>query len=196
MIKAIVFDADGVVIKAPKMFSQILAETRGVTTEQTLVFFKGIFQECLIGKADLKVELLPFLQKWGIEDKPEAFITQWFVAENHLVQEIIDLIFELRNKSIKCYLATNNEYNRTQFMRNEMGFNNIFDEVYSSADLNAKKPEREFFTILLKKIKLEPGEVLFIDDAYENIAVAEKMGIRSHLYSKFGKLEQFMNENL
>ena len=62
-IKAIVLDADGVIINKPDMFSVQYQKEFGISNEVMLPFFKGRFQDCLTGKADLKEELKPFLKK-------------------------------------------------------------------------------------------------------------------------------------
>ena len=56
-IKAIIFDADGVVINSPEMFSIQYQKAFGISNDVMLPFFEGIFQDCLKGKADLKEEL-------------------------------------------------------------------------------------------------------------------------------------------
>ena len=48
------FDADGVVIQS-EMFIHKYAQEFNVNTSELDNFFKTVFQECLIGKSDLKV---------------------------------------------------------------------------------------------------------------------------------------------
>jgi hypothetical protein len=47
--KAILFDADGVVI-FPWRFARHLAREHGITPEMTRGFFQGVFEDCLVGK--------------------------------------------------------------------------------------------------------------------------------------------------
>lgn len=63
-IKAIIFDADGVAI-FPWRAAQLFEREYGITREMVSEFFSGIFADCLIGKADLKEELPPYLERWG-----------------------------------------------------------------------------------------------------------------------------------
>ncbi|MCB0139116.1 MAG: hypothetical protein KDE50_04325, partial [Caldilineaceae bacterium] len=63
-IKALLLDADGVVI-FPWRFAQYLAREHGITPAQTRGFFGGVFLDCLVGRADLKEELPPFLAQWN-----------------------------------------------------------------------------------------------------------------------------------
>ena len=61
MIKVILFDCDGLIIRHEKYFSIRLAEQQGVLleeeNEQQKAFFSGVFLDCETGKADLKEEL-------------------------------------------------------------------------------------------------------------------------------------------
>ena len=41
------------------------------------------------------------------------------------------------------------------------------------------KPNKEIFEFALNKIKLKPEECLFIDDRYNNIITAKKLGINT-----------------
>ena len=53
MIAAIIFDADGMLING-EQFSKALARDYDVDREKEKEFFTTIFQDCLVGKADLK----------------------------------------------------------------------------------------------------------------------------------------------
>jgi putative hydrolase of the HAD superfamily len=52
-IKAVVFDADGVIIP-PFRFAAYLEREHGLTPAHTGEFFRGIFHDCLVGRADLQ----------------------------------------------------------------------------------------------------------------------------------------------
>lgn len=68
----ILFDADGVVIRS-EMFSNHYQRTRGLLPDDMLPFYKGIFQECLTGKADLKEVIAPWLKTWHWEGRCGKF---------------------------------------------------------------------------------------------------------------------------
>jgi len=72
MVKALLFDVDGVVVNA-KRFSQVLEEDYEISPKETLPFFRGKFLECLVGKADLKAELIPHLKQGGWDKSLEDF---------------------------------------------------------------------------------------------------------------------------
>ena len=48
--------------------------------------------------------------------------------------------------------------------------------------MHVRKPDKEIFNLTLKKLKLNPQQVLFIDDKIENIQGAKKLGIPSILF--------------
>lgn len=139
MIKLIIFDADGVLVHGERKFSKTLAEKHGISIETTLPFFTGPFQECLVGNSDLKEIILPYLDKWGWDKGVETLLEYWFSLESKTDKELIAYIKELRQKGIKCFLATNNEKHRFQYMMDKMGLLNVFDKAYSSAYLGHKK---------------------------------------------------------
>ena len=68
MIKAIIFDFDGMFADEGGQFSEKFSQKYGIPMEKVITFFKAEFGDCLIGKADLKKEFLKYLGKWGIAD--------------------------------------------------------------------------------------------------------------------------------
>jgi len=53
----------------------------------------------------------------------------------------------------------------------------IFDEIYTSHDLGAYKPNKRAFHIVLKKFKVKPKEAVFISDACDELKGAKKIGL-------------------
>ena len=67
-IRAVLLDADGVAIKPHPYFSQRLEDDFGISAEKILIFFRGEFKNCTLGKADLKDEIsAKYLPAWGLE---------------------------------------------------------------------------------------------------------------------------------
>ncbi len=184
--KAILFDADGVIIHS-EMFSLQYQRLHNVSNDDMLPFFKKDFQPCLIGKADLIEVVKPWLSKWKWDKSAPEFLDLWFKAEDHVDERMISKIKQLRSKGIKCYLATNQEKYRTEYMKNQMGFNNLFDHIFSSADISYTKPAKEYYEYILNRLKTEqnikPEELMFFDDTQENVDTAIDCNINSHLFN-------------
>src|SRR2546423_4438446 len=107
-IKAVLFDADGVVI-IPNPFVEFLERELGITPEMTREFFNGKFKDCLLGRADLKETIEPFLPEWGWRNSVDAFLKLWFQVENSVDARFVTVIRDLREREIICGLATNQE---------------------------------------------------------------------------------------
>ena len=195
MIKAVLFDADGVLINAER-FSKQLARDYGISTDMTLPFFSSIFQECLIGQADLKEKLPSYLKEWGWKGSVDAFLEYWFKSEHKIEKPVIEFIHELKSKGIRTSVATNNEKYRVEYMISQMGFGEIMEKVYSSASLGFKKPDQEFFKAVVEDLKLEMDEILFWDDDLENVEGAKLLGIHAELYTSFEEFKSKTNRYL
>ena len=56
-----------------------------------------------------------------------------------------------------------------------------FERIFSSSDIRARKPEKEAYQIVLDHFKVEPSQMLFLDDNSENIAGAKNLDINTIL---------------
>lgn len=196
-VRLAIFDADGVVTSSKK-FAENLEKDFGVKPETLHAFFEGPFQEVLVGKADLKVVLEPYLKEWNWNGTVDEFLAYWFKAEDIVNREVTETISALRSRGIKCYLATNQEKYRLAYMRDVMKFKYVFNALFSSADLGCKKPEPQFFDRMLKRIdpkrEIPRREILFWDDAEANVKAAKDLGIQAYLYTDPVSFKEKMEE--
>ncbi|HAQ03079.1 hypothetical protein A2467_02000 [Candidatus Nomurabacteria bacterium RIFOXYC2_FULL_36_8] len=190
MIKVLIFDADGVLINGD-IFSERFSKEYGIDIDKINPFFDGPFKDCLVGKADLKEVITPYLEEWGWKDGVDNFLEYWFSSEQSINQELIDCIQEYRKNGIKCVMATNQEKYRADYIFNKIGFVNSFDKMYVSAHLGHKKTNIEFFEKLVKDLgDIKKDEILFWDDDIENIKTAKGFGINAEVYTTFADFKQ------
>jgi len=200
MIKTILFDCDGPIIKHNKYFSQRLKEERGIVTDSKdeLSFFNNEFLLCEAGKADLKVELQKRLSTWGWRGTVEELIDYWFSDEAEVDLEMKDYILKLRERSIKIFLSTNNEKYRLKYLWEVVGLNKFLDGTMASSELGYLKPQLEFWEQASKRISnIQKAEVLVIDDDETAIASAKVFGFNAELYTDLNsikiKIDKYLN---
>lgn len=189
-IKAVILDADGVVIH-PWRFARYREREHGITREMTQDFFQGVFSDCLVGKADLKEALAPFLPKWEWHGSVDEFVDTWLEVENAIDERVVNVVRTLRQSGLICCLATNQERNRALYMMNQMGLSDIFDTLFFSCFLKHKKPDRLFYDHIEKSLQLEGSSILFWDDSPECVEGALMCGWNAEVYVDF---ENFKTE--
>lgn len=183
-VKAILFDADGVVIKRQsEYFSVRFTREHGAPREELTAFFKSKFRECQIGKADLKAELEPLLSKWGWAEGADAYLRYWFSNDTETNPEVLKVVEDFRAKGVGCYLATDQEKYRARYIREELDLKNKFDGEFFSCDIGFSKSEPEFFAAVLEKLQFPAADVMYFDDDEENVKVAKSLGIDAYFYT-------------
>jgi len=185
--KHILFDGDGVTIIPEKMFSEQFEEEQGLPKGSMKPFFRKEFGACAMGKADLKEVLIPYFKEWKWKGGMEEFLRYWFESEHALNEKLFSYISKLREKGVQCFLATNNEKYRTQYILQEWEFDKLFDGVFSSCDIGYKKPQKEYYEYILQTVGSQPQDILYFDDEQENVDIARELGIEAHVY---GDVEQ------
>jgi putative hydrolase of the HAD superfamily len=196
-IKSLLLDADGLLIKKQRYFSDIYSEQYGIPVESIIPFFKTKFVDCQRGLADLKEELAPFLQQWKWKGTVQDFFDYWFSSGTEIDIEAMEIVSRLREKGFRCYLATDQEKYRGEYIKNNLGFSKYLDGFFYSCDLGKTKSEKEFFEAILDNLILELENIIFCDDEKENIDTAESLGILAFQINNiddFRNVENFLSE--
>jgi putative hydrolase of the HAD superfamily len=182
-IKAVLLDADGLLFKKQRYFSEIFYEEYGVPVESVTPFFKTPFRECQKGNADLKEELIPYLSQWNWDGNVESFLAYWFsfcVVDDG----VLNIVRELRKQELKCYLVTDQEKYRAEYIKKNLELGKDLDGFFYSFEIKSSKSEANFYGTVLETLHLSPEEVIFFDDEEENIEIAKSLGIMSVLVNE------------
>lgn len=192
--KAVIFDADGMVVLG-EGFRVRRARDLGIPDAVTADFFTGPFQECLIGKADLKSELEKVLPQWNWKGDVEDFLHAWFEPKDAVFDEHIERsVLALRARGVRCYLATNNERYRCSNLLEDRDLRRRFDDVFPSFAVGSKKPEHAFFQYMTNALSLHPSEVVYWDNDEGHVASAKAFGFQAELFTGFDAYARRMRE--
>lgn len=192
-MKVALFDIDGVLNNAER-FSVRFTNKYKIPMDTVLPFFTGVFQECLVGKADLKMELQKVIDEWGYTGTVEELIKFWFEGEININKDVLDVINDMKENGYKVIACTNQEKYRTEYLEEHLKLIELFNRVYSSAFMGIKKPDEEFFNFILKDQSINPQDLIYWDDDEENIEAASQLGIKSILYKSIEDIKDNINQ--
>ncbi len=100
----------------------------------------------------------------------------------------INKIYELREPDIfeklpKLKFATAS--NHLSMIKDWLKEKGMYDKFYChvvSEDIHLMKPSKEFYEVLIEKLKEKPEDILLVDDKKENIEGAKSIGLKTLLY--------------
>ena len=76
------------------------------------------------------------------------------------------------------------------------GIADLFDPIVNSSRLGIAKPAPEIYQELLKRMGLEAGETMFIDDRADNVAAAASLGMHVIWFVHPNELERQLSPYL
>jgi epoxide hydrolase-like predicted phosphatase len=60
----------------------------------------------------------------------------------------------------------------------------LFDEVVISGEVGMRKPDADVFLLAARRLRLRPGECVFVDDTKANVEAAEAVGMRGLVHER------------
>lgn len=182
-IKVVIFDAQGMMIKG-RMLSDCLIDEYGINRDRVNSFFKNEFLECMRGKAYLRIELQKLCDDKSLNS--EDILNTYNKEETKKDDRFIEIVHKLKSRGIFCILATNHEKYRLNYIKNNLGFNKIFDLIVASCEVGFLKSDKGFFEFILNKLKkYERKSIMYWDDRETNVALAKSFGLNAEVYKSF-----------
>ena len=190
--KTIFFDADGVLINNKFLFTDQLKQDYGIEIDNMLPFFTGVFRECSIGKADLKVELSKVVDQWGWKGTVDELLEYWFTKGTQIEGDVVEFVESLHNKGVRCFMATDQEKYRGEYLQKILGDSKVFEEVFYSAGIGHSKKTAAFWDEVSGRTNMDRSQTLFIDDDKEKIEAVAQFGIDTYLYTDLESLKKHL----
>lgn len=183
MIKGVLFDLGGVFFEdGTDKFIKLLS----IKTNKS---YDGIYPLFRTGKSleyrENKITGKAFFN-WASKQldsviNPEELNRMW-VSQYTEIIGVREIVLWLKSLGIKVGILSDNVPERVEYLENKYHFLDLFDEKIFSYDVNLTKASSEIFLLAIKRLNVDPKEIVFIDDRQVNLDVAQKIGINTILF--------------
>lgn len=181
MIKNIIFDLGGVVIKYDQ---RKIIDTFTNNDDEIKYIFDEIFHSNEWKLMDLglitKEEVIQNINSRNnnkYKELTEKFLNEWYKSQV-INQDVVNIAKKLKENEYNIYVLSNMATTTYEYYKNN-DFFKLCNGIVISAHEHIKKPDEKIFNILLDRYSLKPEECLFIDDddTGKSYNVANSIGI-------------------
>ncbi len=185
MVKLVLFDADGVIQRPSRPIPDALAALLPNSTAGDQ-FLEAVFaaeRPFLTGGDGFTESLQQVLHEHNSQVALEHALTVW--TDIQQVDFAHNAIAGLQANNIPVGLATNQQRHRAAFMRDDLGYRDLFDHLFISCEMGVAKPDVAYFEHIASELAgdgLQPSDIAFIDDHPSNVDAAREAGLHSEVF--------------
>ena len=179
MIRAVIFDVGGVLLRTEDRSSRANLEARlGLAPGEadTIVFNSPVGQQAQRGEISTAALWQWVQQELQLDDAELRRFQSEFWGGDRVDHELITFIRTLRPR-YQTAIISNATDNLTEVVARLDPDGNAFDLVVGSAYEKVMKPDPRIFERTLARLGRQPDEAIFIDDFAHNIVGAQAVGM-------------------
>lgn len=184
MIKAFIFDLDGVLVDTAKYHFkawQRLANTLGIDfTEEENEQLKGVSRK----------ESLEKILEWGQKSVPEPEFNRLMAQKNDWYLELMQHMDEKEalegvrafleeTKQLQLKIALGSASKNAQSILNKTKLNQFFDVVIDGTKTTKSKPDPQVFLMGAEALKVDPANAVVFEDSIAGIEAANAGGFKT-----------------
>jgi putative hydrolase of the HAD superfamily len=122
--------------------------------------------------------VLRFISEAGLQVEHDEFVEHFMQWPARLFPGVEDMLNQLRQTYRLAALSNSNALHWPMIMQ-EMRLQEFIPDCISSHQIRVMKPARQAFVAALQQLKLQPDEVLFLDDLQLSIDMAREVGMQA-----------------
>jgi len=196
MIKAIIFDMDGVLVKTKvwPIHNQILGRCGINVSKEQIPRYLGrpLTKQIDLLEKDYNINLdkKKYLQEFSVLQKEEI---------NNLQKSeiLIKLMKKINKFGFKISVATSSNRERATKILENIGIIDYLKDLVTKENCKNSKPHPEIFLKAVENLKLHPSECVVIEDSLNGIEAAKAAGTKTiGISGKYHLKSDFKNVNL
>lgn len=176
MVKAVVFDLDGVIVSTDEYHYQ---SWKKLADEESIYFDREINHRL---RGVDRMESLEVLceksrkyseeEKFTMAEKKNNYYRRLLrdLSPKDILPGVMNILEELKNRGIKIAIGSSSK--NTPLILEKIGLANYFDAVADGNDIRNSKPHPEVFLLAAKRLGLESSECLVVEDASAGVDAA------------------------
>jgi beta-phosphoglucomutase family hydrolase len=191
MIKAVIFDMDGVISDTQKLHASIeseLLKRYGIDLEPGEITrrYAGVPDDVFLNEVSevyrTKIDIDGFIVDIdGFIDEKWMLMVRATQGGVDPIPGSLELIEELREAGFKLAVASSSIRVFIDTVLGTLNIRNNFDAIVSIEDVERGKPNPEIFLLAARRMGVKPNECVVIEDAISGIKAAKRAGMRSIL---------------
>ena len=191
LYKALIFDLGKVVfdLSFERVFqSWAKASNRQVNELKARFQFDDLFdqfEKAAITPQYFRKELS---NKLGLMLTDNEFDAGWCDLYLSTYPGIDALLAQLKKQYQVVALTNTNSIHSPVWKLKYAGTLRYFDHVFSSHELQARKPEATAYDRVLHYLQVQPAEAVFLDDSLDNVKGADQLGLKTILVTSYDQM--------
>jgi phosphoglycolate phosphatase len=180
--KAFIFDLDGTLIDSDKDIHEIINFIRVKKLKKKKIKLQKIAKLTSFGGKNLI--------KNSISSKNTNYYLKLFrsiylnskIRKNLLFPNTIKFLSFLKKKKIKIFICTNKPKLLTSNIIKKTPLKKYINGYFCPDDYQLKKPDKKFFELILKRIKINSKKIIYIGDSLIDYYFAKKANVNFYLF--------------
>lgn len=188
-IKAVIFDAGGVLHQSNSAAVEDLSQELGLSREVLAEIWQEQIDRLGLGEIDESEFWRQIRDKYGSRHvgASENLLGRAFADNLVPFEEILSVVRTLNEIGIKTAVLSNTIEPHARAVR-QAGLYDNFDIIMLSHEIGLRKPHRKAYQHALKTVGVTASQTVFIDDSPENVQAAASVGIHGIVYTNPGQL--------
>lgn len=180
MIKAVIFDMDGVIVDSEPMHiaaeKQVLLKYGVKITTDELRTYTGTTAEFEFTDLVRKYKLDTTVEELFREK--ETILFKLLEEKTQPIEGVIQLIKSLKNHGFKLGIASSGHRKLVDYFLQKLKIERFFDSVVCAEDISRSKPDPEIFLKSANALRVEPRECIVIEDSTLGVEAAKLAGTK------------------
>jgi len=182
MIKAVIFDMDGVIIDSEPFWEDAEIE---IFNKYGVPMTREMCQDMKGRKIDEVVKHWYRIYQWK-NVSVQHIVNEIIIKMHELIQEkgeamsgLFEILDFLKQKNCVIGLASSSKMELIDTVVDKLKIKNYFKVIHSAEYESAGKPEPYVYQSTAKKINIHPEQCLAIEDSYPGLQSAKKAGMKT-----------------
>lgn len=181
MLKALIFDMDGVIIDSEPIHVEVntkILKEEGITlSDSENCEFIGVRNHEMWDTL-IKRHNIPRTVEQLLEKQKSHQMHRFLREKLDPIDGIRELLREAKRMNLKIALATSSPNYFAKFVLKSLGIQVFFDQLVTAGDVSKGKPDPEIYLTAAKMLDVDPKESIAIEDAPLGIKAAQAAGMR------------------